>query len=399
MRDNEPNKQVYRSVYYLSSGLIYTAVLLRSILFYQGTPYLGTILGLLFCFLLLFLVESILSNRLGRWIHLYLGLQSLLIFLLIINSNHEDYDYMSILFAILGMQAMQRSSSRSGIVWITAFFVLFAVPFITFEGLLEGVIRVVLFGSIIIFLSAYAWSSRRAQEAYSQNQSLMLKLQEANLQLQSHSDTLKQLGVAHERQHLARELHDSVTQTIFSMTLTTQSALLLLERDRSRVAVQLERLNQLAQNALTEMHTLISELRPEQQPGGGLAVELQQHLKSRQIPDGLACSLEIDGDNRLSPQEEQGLFRITQEALNNVIKHSQASKVWLHLHLEEPYWIEIADNGQGFDLNQAQGSGRLGLAGMQERAIDIRWKLSIQSTPETGTRIRVEKIYSAGERI
>jgi signal transduction histidine kinase len=399
MRDNEPNKQVYRSVYYLSSGLIYTAVLLRSILFYQGTPYLGTILGLLFCFLLLFLVESILSNRMGRWIHLYLGLQSLLIFLLIINSNHEDYDYMSILFAILGMQAMQRSSSRSGIVWITAFFVLFAVPFITFEGLLEGVIRVVLFGSIIIFLSAYAWSSRRAQEAYSQNQSLMLKLQEANLQLQSHSDTLKQLGVAHERQHLARELHDSVTQTIFSMTLTTQSALLLLERDRSRVAVQLERLNQLAQNALMEMHTLISELRPEQQPGGGLAVELQQHLKSRQIPDGLACSLEIDGDNRLSPQEEQGLFRITQEALNNVIKHSQASKVWLHLHLEEPYWIEIADNGQGFDLNQAQGSGRLGLAGMQERAIDIRWKLSIQSTPKTGTRIRVEKIYSAGERI
>jgi signal transduction histidine kinase len=391
MRDNEPNKQVYRNVYYLSSGLIYTAVLLRSILFYQGTPYLGTLLGLLFCFLLLFLVESILSKRMGRWIHLYLGLQSLLIFLLILNSNHEDYDYMSILFAILGMQAMQRSSSRSGIMWIAAFFVLFAVPFITFEGLLEGVIRVVLFGSIIIFLSAYAWSSRRAQEAYNQNQSLMLKLQEANLQLQSHSDTLKQLGVAHERQHLARELHDSVTQTIFSMTLTTQSALLLLERDRSRVAVQLERLNQLAQNALTEMHTLISELRPEQQPGGGLAVELQQHLKSRQIPDGLEVSLEIDGNNRLSPQEEQGLFRITQEALNNVIKHSQASKVWLHLHLEEPYWIEIADNGQGFDLNQAQGSGRLGLAGMQERAIDIRWKLSIQSTPETGTRIRVEK--------
>lgn len=391
MRDNEPNKQIYQSVYYLSSGLIYTAVLLRSILFYQGTRYLGTILGLELCFLLLFLVESIISNRTGRWIHLYLGLQSFLIFLLIINSNHEDYDYMSLLFAILGMQAMQRSGIRSGIMWIAVFFVLFAVPFITFEGLLEGVIRVVLFGSIIIFLSAYSWSSRRAQEAHSQNQSLMLQLQEANLQLQSHSDTLKQLGVAHERQHLARELHNSVTQTIFSMTLTTQSALLLLERDPSRVAVQLERLNQLAQNALTEMHTLISELRPEQQPGGGLVVELRQHLKSRQIPDGLAVSLEIDGDSRLTAQEEQGLFRISQEALNNVIKHSQASKVWIHLHLEEPYWIEIADNGQGFDLNQAMGSGRLGLAGMQERAIEIRWKLSIQSAPGTGTHIRVEK--------
>jgi signal transduction histidine kinase len=391
MRDKEPNKTIYQSVYYLSSGLIYTAVLLRSILFYQSTSYLGSILGLLFCFLILFLVESIFSNRMGRWINLYLGLQSFLIFLLIFYSNHEDYDYISLLFAILGMQAMQRLSIRSGIAWIAVFFVLFAYPFITFEGLLEGVIRVVLFGSVIIFLSAYSESSRRAQEAYSQNQSLMLQLQEANLQLQSHSDTLKQLGVAHERQRMARELHDSVTQTIFSMTLSTQSALLLLERDPTRVAVQLDRLNQLAQNALTEMHTLISELRPEQQSGGNLVLELRQHLKSRQIPDGLAASLEIDGDSRLSAQEEQGLFRISQEALNNVIKHSQASKVWLHLHLEEPFWIEIEDNGQGFDLKKAQESGRLGLAGMQERATEIRWNLSIQSTPGTGTRIRVEK--------
>ena len=399
MAANSSSKRIYQSIYYLAIGLIYTAVLLRSILFYQGTPYLGRMIGLLLCFLLLFLVEHGLSKRVEKWFNIYLGVQSLLVFLLIINSNHEDYDYISILFAILGMQAMQHLKSRSGTFWITIFFILFGVPFIWFEGALEGVIRVILFGSVMIFLSAYSLSTRRAQEAHGQNKSLMQQLQEANQQLESHSDTLKQLGVARERQHLARELHDSVTQTIFSMTLTTQSAMLLLERDPNRVGIQLERLNQLAQSALAEMHTLISELRPEQISGGGLVAELRHHIEARHLPEGLSVSLEIDGDERLSAHEEQILFRITQEALNNVIKHAHASKASILLHIEEPFWIEIEDNGQGFSLEQSQGSGRLGLAGMRERAEEISWDLTIKSTPGAGTRIRVEKKYPAGEKV
>jgi signal transduction histidine kinase len=321
MAANSSSKRIYQSIYYLAIGLIYTAVLLRSILFYQGSPYLGRMVGLLLSFLLVFLVEHTFSKQEEKWFNIYLGVQSLLVFFLIIFSNHEDYDYISILFAILGMQAMQNLSSRRGTIWITIFFILFGAPIIWFEGALEGVIRVILFGSIIIFLSAYSLSTRRAQEAHGQNQSLTLQLQEANQQLESHSDTLKQLGVARERQHLARELHDSVTQTIFSMTLTTQSAMLLLERDPNRVGIQLERLNQLAQSALAEMHTLISELRPEQIAGGGLVAELRLHIEARHIPEGLVVSLENEGDERLSAQEEQCHFRI-QEALNNVIKHA-----------------------------------------------------------------------------
>jgi len=393
MRDKQPSKWIYQSVYYLASFLIYTAVLLRSILFYQGTSNLSVIIGLLLCFLILFLVENAFSKQAGGWFSVYLGVQSLLVFLMIIKSNHEDYDYISLLYAILGMQVMQGLNSKVGAVWIGVFFILFGYPIIRFEGVREGVIRVLLFGSVIIFLSAYSWATSRAQEAYTQNESLMHQLQAANLELESHSNTLKQLGVAHERQRLRRELHDSVTQTIFSMTLTSQSALLLIERDPSRVGAQLERLNQLAQSALTEMHILISELRPEQQTGSGLLAEIRQDLERRHIPEGLSVSLDVEGDQGLSEKEDQGLFRITQEALNNVVKHAHATNSCIHLHRGEPFWIEIEDNGHGFNLEQAQGSGRLGLASMRERADEINWNLTIQSSPEAGTHIRVEKKY------
>jgi signal transduction histidine kinase len=398
MRNEQSNKWIYQSVYYLATGLVYTAILLRSILIYQSTPYLGQVIGLLLCFLLLFLLETLLSKSLGRWFHIYLAVQTVLVCLLLSGLNLEQYDYFSILFAILGMQTMQRLNYRIGIVWIVAFLILLGYLFLLIEGGLEGSIRLLLFGSVIIYLSAYTLATRRAQMANIHNQSLMEQLQKANMQMESHANTLKQLGVAHERQRLRRELHDSVTQTIFSMTLTTQSALLLLDRDPSRVGAQLDRLNQLAQSALTEMHTLISELRPEHQVGSGLAAELRQHIQNRHIPEGLTVTVEIEGGQTLSPEEGQGLFRIAQEALNNVIKHAQASNACIRLHMAEPSWIEIEDNGKGFNLEQIKGSGRFGLAGMRERADEIRWDLSIYSNPGTGTRVRVEKKYSAGEK-
>jgi signal transduction histidine kinase len=399
MRNKQPNKRIYQSVYYLATGLVYTAILLRSILIYQGTSYLGEVVGLLFCFLLLFLLETLFSKSLGRWFHLYLAVQTVLVCLLLYRLNLEQYDYFSILFGILGMQAMQRLNYRTGIVWIGIFLVLLGYFYLRFEGTLEGSIRLLLFGSVIIYLSAYTLATRRAQVANNHNQSLMEQLQQANVQMESHANTLKQLGVAHERQRLRRELHDSVTQTIFSMTLTTQSALLLLERDPIRVGAQLDRLNQLAQSALAEMHTLISELRPEHQARSSLPAELRQHIQNRHIPDGLTVMVEVEGDQALSPEEDQGLFRIAQEAVNNVIKHSQAKKAWIRLHLVEPAWIEIEDNGKGFIPEQIQGSGQLGLVSMRERAAEISWELSLQSTPGAGTRIRVTKKYPVEERL
>jgi signal transduction histidine kinase len=392
MTGKRTSNWIYQGVYYLAAGLIFTAIMMRSYLHYQGNPALGQILTWLLIFLLFTILELLLSRRLGGWFHFYLAIQAILASLLIYNPNLKDYDYFSLLFAILGMQAMQNLTYRSGIAWIFLFILLISYPFIRSEGALEGSIRVLAFGSVIIFLSAYAFASRRAQEARIRNQSLVEQLQETNKQLQEYSDTLEKLGVAHERQRMARELHDSVTQTIFSMTLTTQAALLLLDRDIGQLKTQLERLNQLTQSALAEMHTLISELRTDKSARNDLVKILRQHLSSCKIPEGLSVSLDVEGEQRLSITEEQGLFRIAQEALNNVIKHAHASHVNLRLHLAEPYWIEIEDDGQGFDFQQAYGEGRLGFASMHERAVEISWNAQIKSSPGEGTHIRIEKL-------
>ncbi len=390
--------RVYQSVYYLAAALLYAAILIRSVLLYESTPYLGIVLILLISLLVLFLLVTGFSSRLGKWLHVYLGVQTILVCVLIYEPDFTEYDYFAILFAVLGMQAFQFLKDRAGIAWITSFIVLIAIPFIFYQGALEGFIRTVLFGSVIIFISAYSLAIRRAQEAHLHTQSLLSQLREANLKLEAYSDTLRQLGVANERQRLRRELHDSVTQTIFSMTLTTQSALLLLERDPSRVQDQLERLIQLAQSALEEMHTLISELRPEEHPRSSLVADLRKHLASRQLPEGLKVSIEVEGEQVLSTHEEQGLFRIAQEAFNNIAKHAHPSKACLRMHMAQPFWIEINDDGQGFDTRQVPGSGQLGLVGMHERAEEIGWVLTIDSTPGVGTHVRVVKENSTEAR-
>ena len=240
-------------------------------------------------------------------------------------------------------------------------------------------------------LASYAFAARRAQAAHAQNQATMKELEEANRILQEYSRHIQQLAVARERNRLARELHDSVTQSIFSLTLATQSTLLLLKRDPDRVPDQLNRMAELAQNTLVEMQTLISELNPQKITEGGLASALRRHITERRLPVDLGISFDVIGDLPLKADEELGLFRIAQELLNNIVKHAAATQATLKLHLAEPVWMEIADNGQGFDPQLAHQGKGIGLSSMRERAEDIGWNLQIITSPGSGTCIRLEK--------
>ncbi len=182
-----------------------------------------------------------------------------------------------------------------------------------------------------------------------------------------------------------------MTQTVFSMLLTIQSAALLVERDPHQAEAQLDRLSQLGQSALAEMQVLIAELRLEKESQQGLLPALRKHLEDRRRQDGLEVNLDVEGDQPLNEAEEQGLFRIAQEALNNILKHAQTREAQLRLHLAEPLWMEVADQGQGFDLGQVDRQGKVGLHSMRERAIEIGWQLQINTSPGAGTCIRVEK--------
>jgi signal transduction histidine kinase len=238
-----------------------------------------------------------------------------------------------------------------------------------------------------VFLGSYAQATRRAEEARAQNENLARQIEDANRKLREASSQREQLAAARARQGLARDLHDSVTQTVFSMTLATESALMLLERDPGRVEAQLDHLARLAQSALEQMQTLISELRPERLVG--LVQALRRHLAERTQPDSLAISLEVEGDGPLLPAEERGLYAIAREALNNIVKHARASRSLIRLHLSEPYWMEVTDDGQGFVVESAAMSGGVGLAGMGERAAEIGWDFEVRSAHGEGTSVRV----------
>jgi signal transduction histidine kinase len=367
---------------------MFAAAFLRALLIYKDQPLLGQTLLLLACWLFLFLGNASLPNRLAWITAILIGLQVLLVLALLITTRQ---DFFGFLFAILGMQAMQRFSPRVVGVLIALYAVLTYLPLVGSIGALQAFALALIYSALGALMSAYIWSTRRARIVQEQEQALVGELQEANQRLEFHARQQEQLAAGRERQHLARELHDSVTQTIFSMTLATQSAQLLLERDRKQVAGQLDRLDQLARSALSEMQVLISRLAPQAGTGGGFVGALQKHLEERKRLENLDVTLEVEGKQSLVQAEEVVLFRIAQEALNNIVKHARVSQASIRLHLDEPPWLEVEDHGTGFDPRQIRGSSQMGLAGMSERAAGIGWTLRVESSPGGGTRIRVEK--------
>ena len=378
-------------IYYLAASFFYVAVLLRSILIYRESSELGNVLGLLLIWLVVAASEPPISRRWRGYFPIYLIIQTGLVLVLLALPGFPDF-YAALLF-ILSMQAMSRLDPRVGAAWIFLSGLAYWLILSSAYGA-QAVALTLICVAGNVYMGSYALAIRRNQFAGTQNQQLAEELEAANHQLQAYSAQLEGIAVARERNRLARELHDSVTQTVFSMTLATQSAVFLLKRDSNELETQLNRMSMLARSALAEMHMLIAELHPGAVEGG-LPAALSQLIALRRLEENLSATLEITGNCPLSLAEEQGLFRIVQEALNNVIKHARTSQATVRLHLDEPFWVEVEDRGPGFDLKCAQTGGGAGLLIMRERAREIGWDLQINSRFCAGTRIRVEKKYSS----
>jgi len=203
----------------------------------------------------------------------------------------------------------------------------------------------------------------------------------------------QQLAVLEERTRLARDLHDSVTQSLYGVTLFAEAAgRLLAARDTELAREHLHELQQTAQEALQEMRLLIFELRPSILGDNGLAAALQARLEAVEGRAGLETAFQVEGaDQRLPPKVEEGLYRIAQEALNNALKHAHARHIAVVLCQNQPIVVlEVTDDGVGFEPSVAHQQGGLGLRGMEERAVQLGARLSIQSQPGAGTRVKVE---------
>ncbi len=192
-----------------------------------------------------------------------------------------------------------------------------------------------------------------------------------------------------ERNRLARELHDSVSQALYGIALGARTARKLLDRDPARLVEPLDYVLSLADAGLTEMRALIFELRPESLENEGLAAALTKQAASIQARHGIQVMTQLDDEPAISLDMKEALYRIARESLHNTVKHAHASQITLTLRcLKDCVTLDIKDNGVGFDP-QADFPGHLGLKSMQERAARLQGTWSIQSAPQQGTHIRV----------
>jgi PAS domain S-box-containing protein len=197
-----------------------------------------------------------------------------------------------------------------------------------------------------------------------------------------------ELAASQERSHLARELHDSVTQALFSMGLTLRTLELLLETDPELVPTKVAELRELQQDALAEMRTLIFELRPSSLESDGLVQALRTHATAVQRRTGLTIVVDAEPIERLPLATEEALYRIGQEAIHNVVKHANASNATIRIAAEpdDRLRLTVTDDGDGFDPTEVP-RGHLGLIGMRQRVDLVDGELRVESAPGRGTTI------------
>jgi PAS domain S-box-containing protein len=199
----------------------------------------------------------------------------------------------------------------------------------------------------------------------------------------------EQKAAAAERDRLARELHDSVTQTLMSAAMLARTIPRLWQRDLGQGQEALGELSELTHTALSEMRTLLLELRPEvltQAPLDELLRQLVAALRSR---SRAAIELSCGALPPLPPEVQIAFYRIAQEGLNNMVKHARARHTWVQLEQRAAQLsLSIRDDGQGFDP-QAIPAGHLGVRFMRERAEAIGARIEVQSRPGEGTSLRL----------
>jgi signal transduction histidine kinase len=348
-------------------------------------------LALLAFYLLTLLVEPPLISRYPASLHVIIALQASIGLALLLFIGRMDF------FAILLIpptaQSIMNFPRKTAYFWIGGICLVMEAVLLIHFPISDSVGFMIIYPSAIALFAGFCYLAMQAEEAQDRSEALLADLQVANRKLQDYAAQVQELTIVAERNRLARELHDSVTQIIFSLTLSAQSARILLDRDPSRAAAQLDHLQTLAQRALAEMRALIQQLHPPSIAEEGLVTGLRRLVSERQAQDGLKVDLQVRGERRLPANVEEGLYRVAQEALNNIVKHASTDQAVINLDLNEGnrVMMGIEDAGAGFDLEKARSaSGHLGLTSMAERIQALGGKLDVDSQPGKGTRIRVE---------
>lgn len=381
-------------LFYLVSFLFWCAIGLRTVI--DVSPVTGVserlALGALVIYLLLLASERALTRRVDWYPSLYFALQTGMVLSLFLFLADPELDYFAILYIPLTAQVMLFLQRPVRYRWIVVFALAMVVGLVNALGWAASLPFILLYAVSYFFVASYAALLTRAEAAREQSRLLLSDLRVAYQRLETFAAQAEQLAVVEERNRLARDLHDSVTQTLFGLTLSAEAASRALALGQTdTTAAQMREIGETARQALAELRLLVFALRPSLVAEEGLCVSLQARLAAVEGRAGLATDLSVEGDTRLPAAIEAEFDRIAQEALNNALKHARARRIAVHLRQDGPTAsLAVTDDGVGFDPADSSSRGGLGLRGMTERAARIGGTLAVASQPGAGTRVQVE---------
>ncbi|GHD84650.1 GAF domain-containing sensor histidine kinase [Streptomyces naganishii] len=202
----------------------------------------------------------------------------------------------------------------------------------------------------------------------------------------------RELTIAEERSRLAHELHDAVSQKLFSLRLTAQAAAALVDRDPARAKVELQQVAALAAEAADELRAAVVELRPAALDEDGLVATLRTQIQVLDRAHTARVTFAAHGFRALPAAQEEALLRVAQEALHNALRHADARHVDVALDRRGcGAVLRVTDDGTGFDPRTVRRAGRhLGLVSMRDRASGVGGRLTVESAPGKGTAIEME---------
>lgn len=201
----------------------------------------------------------------------------------------------------------------------------------------------------------------------------------------------RSLAMSEERERLARELHDALNQSLFSLSLTARAAARHIATDPGRAAEELSEITLLSRQAMAELRAVVDGLRTPDVERDGLVPAIRSLAELLSRVHHIEIEVVADGEPGLEGRAEHEVFRIVQEALTNAVRHSQADNVTVSVANGESLAITIRDDGQGFEPQERNFRGkRLGLTSMRDRASGLGGRLTIDSAPGQGATVRLE---------
>jgi NarL family two-component system sensor histidine kinase YdfH len=326
-----------------------------------------------------------------RWFWPYVIVQGLLAFVIIQLSQNIGMLfglYMALIGEVIGT-GRRRTWSVFAIIY---FVILSLISQLILEG--TGTTLWWLLGMTfsMIFVVMYVSLYTKENTARIQAQELLEELNAANRQLANYADRVEDLTLTNERQRMARELHDTLAQGLAGLILQLEAAdshISTNDSQRAQSIIQQAMLR--ARTTLSDARRAISDLRDSPSTRADLTEALQVEADHFSHTTGIPCSLELCKPDKLPPEVTSNVIRFVSEGLTNVAKHAQATQVTITMSCpEQDLCIEISDNGIGFNPDEAIGkSGHFGLIGMRERTRISGGTLTIESTPNQGTNLRV----------